>query len=705
MSTPSITSATRPAAFDDYSPRTPLSERTARLIRGNTADPAWSRPSLLVITLLASILTVWGLTRNGYANVYYSEAVQAASHSWKALVTNAEDLSGFVSLDKGPLSIWMMGLSGRIFGFSSLSMLLPNAACGVASVLVLHNVVKRTLGHRAAVLAALMLALSPVAVAVSRFNNPDALLVLTVVCAAWALVRALESGRTRDAMLSGALVGLAFNTKMLEAYLVVPGLALALMVAGQGSVLRRVGQLLAAGAAMALVSFAWFTTMMLLPSADRPWVGDTQHNSWFELILGANGLSRVSGSGGGPGGGGGFGGSAGALRLFNSAVGAQIAWLLPLAAVGLVTGLWLRRRAPRTDPHRTAYLLWGTWALVSFAIFSFSSGIFHPYYTSLLAPAVAVLCAGGLVSLWDARRSSWAGLVLTGAIAATGALSFVLLERTPGFLPALRWLILGAAALSVAAPMILRLAVPAIRRRLLGVVTAVGLAGVLAGPGAYAIATVGHPTTGSNPLGGPSSISHGGPGSPGGLPGRGRGFAGSPPPGLLFGGGPNGGPNGGPPPGASASNGSRGFPALGNGLSAPGSGPGGGPGSGGRGTSKELLSYLQAHRGTAKYLVAATGSQTAGAIALATNQPVVTIGGFMGGDPAPTATQLAALARSGQLRYVLLDGRGGPGFGGARTGSSALARWVTSHGTAVNYSSSGKAVGGGQVLYELTKVN
>ncbi len=722
MSTPSIASPARPAT--DHSLRARAYARAARSIRGDTADPSWSRPALLAVTALASLLSGWGLTRNGYANVYYSEAVQAASHSWRAMLTNAEDLSGFVSLDKGPLSLWMMGLSGRVFGFGSLSMLLPNAACGVASVVVLHNLVKRTLGHRAAVLAALMLALSPVAVAVSRFNNPDALLMLSVVCAAWALVRALESGRTHHVMLSGAFVGLAFNTKMLEAYLVAPALALAFAVAGRGSVRRRLGQLTAAGAAMALVSFAWFATMMAIPSAERPWVGDTLHDSWFELIFGANGLSRVSGSGAGPAGSGGFGGSPGALRLFNSAVGAQIAWLLPLATVGLLAGLWLRRGTPRGDVERAAYLLWGTWALVAVAIFSFSSGIFHPYYTSLLAPAVAVLCAGGLVSLWDARRSRWATLVLASTLLATGALSFVLLGRTPGFVPALRWLIVGSVVVFAAGVVALRIGTPALRGRLVGVVAAAGIAGVLAGPGAYAIATAGHRTTGSNPLGGPTSVSQGGPGfgagGRSGLPG-GLGSAGGNPRGLqLF--GP---PTGGRPPGygargpvtggGSATGSAGGFPAPGNGpVSAGGSTlPGGGRGplanSGnpppdfGGGASKTLLSYLKTHRGSAKYLVAATGSQTAGAIALASNQPVVTIGGFMGSDPAPTIAQLAALVQSGQLRYALIGARGDRGLGGPRSGSTTLTQWVRSHGTPVDYSGAGKTTSGGQTLYALTQ--
>ncbi len=418
MSTPSISAPSRiPNDLDGLAGRARASER--RLVRGREADPVWSRPALWLVALLAGVLTLWGLTRSGYANTYYAEAAQAASRNWTAWLTNALDSSGAESLDKGPLSNMLMGLSGRLLGFSSFSMLLSEALCGVGAVLVLHNTVKRTLGHRAAILAALMLALTPIFVAMSRYNNPDALLVLLEVTAAWALVRALQSGRTREVLLCGVLVGLAFNVKMLQAYLIVPALAAALLLAGQGSVRRRVGQLLAGGFAMLVVSFAWYGTMMLIPAADRPWVGDTTDNSWFSLIFGANGFGRVSGEGGGvgPGGGGAtFGGAAGPGRLFNSIVGGQIAWLLPLAAVGLALGLWTRRRAPRTDRARSAYVLWGLWAVVSWAVFSFSKGVFHPYYTTALAPAVAVLASGGLIELWERARGSTAWTVALGVV-------------------------------------------------------------------------------------------------------------------------------------------------------------------------------------------------------------------------------------------------------------------------------------------------
>ena len=239
MSTPSISAPTRMPSDLDRLARRARGFELRRLVRGREADPAWARPLLWLVALLAGALTFWGLTRSGYANTYYAEAAQAASHSWKAWLTNAIDTSGSDSLDKGPLSNMLMGLSGRLFGFSSFSMLAPEALCGVGAVLVLHNTVKRTLGHRAAILAALMLALTPIFVAMSRFNNPDALLVLLEVAAAWALVRALQSGRTRDVLLCGVFVGLAFNVKMLQAYLIVPGLAATLLIAGQGSLRRR----------------------------------------------------------------------------------------------------------------------------------------------------------------------------------------------------------------------------------------------------------------------------------------------------------------------------------------------------------------------------------------------------------------------------------------------------------------------------------
>ncbi len=700
MSDQALALPTHPALADS------ARERLRALLRGRPADPPWSRPALLGVALLAAVLMLWGLTVNGYANTYYASAVYADSHSWSAFLYNALDLSRYVSIDKTPLSIWMMALSARVFGFSSFAMLLPDALCGVASVVVLHDTVRRTLGPRAAILAALMLALTPVTVLMSRFNNPDALLVLLLVCSAWATVRAIETGRTRHLLLAGLLVGLAFNTKMLQAYLVLPALAVAYLYAGPGRVRRRLVQLVGAGALTFAVSAAWVGAMMLVPAAQRPYVGDTLHNSWWELVFEANGLNRVGSSGvGGVGGPGGFGGGQGVLRLLDAQGGGQIAWLLPLAALGLLVGLWVRRRAPRTDPARATYVLWGLWALVHVAVFSLALTLFHPYYTSALAPAVAVLAAGGLLALWDrVRVSRLAAATLALALVATALLSSTLLDRTPSFVPWLRWLV-PAVAFGCAAAILVW------RARPLALVLPLALAAVLAGPVAYSLATVGRSVGGGNPKAGPAAVESG----LGGVPGGGGG--------ALAGGFPGAGaprPFGGARGVASSRPpGGLGLPRVTTGGGAAGAGGfgrvagAGGPGGAGQ-VSKRLVAYLEAHRDGAKYLVAADGSMTAAPLILATHQLVVTVGGFSGQDPAPTATQLEQLVSSGQLRYVYgfggassaggppgggLPGGGAPagggtpggglpsapgGLGGSASGARALQTWVTAHCKAVS---------------------
>ncbi|HEX5308648.1 MAG TPA: glycosyltransferase family 39 protein [Solirubrobacteraceae bacterium] len=687
------------------------------------------------IALASALLSFWGLTRSGFANTYYAEAAQAASRSWSAWLTNATDASLSVSLDKGPLPNMMLGLSGRLFGFSSFSLLLPEALCGVGAVLLLYDAVRRTLGRRVALLAAAMLALTPIFVAMSRFDNPDALLVLLEVGAAWALVRALQSGRTAHVLLCGALVGLAFNVKMLQAYLIVPGLAAALLLAGQGSVRRRLEQLIAGAGAMLAVSFAWYGTTMLVPASSRPWVGDTTDNSWFSLIFGANGFGRVSGEGAGPAGGGvpggggpggatGFGGSAGLTRLFNDIVGGQIAWLLPLAALGLALGLWTLRRAPRADLGRAAYVLWGGWALVSWLVFSLAEGIFHPYYTTALAPAVAVLAAGGLALMWERARSSSAWTVaLAAALVGTVALAAALLGRTGGVPDFLGPLAIVLALAAAGGLVLVRLA-PATRRpALLAGAVVAGLAAVLAGPAAYSIATTGRALSGGNPLAGPRQVEQAsGPVGPGtgrngafALAARGGGApasAGAPalggPAGSLPGARPGlGGPAGpslGARPGLGAPPGLGGPSRLGlpPGLGGPGVRAAGGAGPGGGQVSAALVHYLQAHRGSAKYVVAAEGSMTAGSIAVQSKDEAIDMGGFTGSDPAPSLSKLQALIRSGQLHYVLL-GASGNGAPGPRQAAGAAAvvttrdAWVRSHGSVVH--ATGLGAGGGTLYY------
>jgi len=556
-------------------------------------DPAWSRPALIAVALLAAGLMLVELTRNGYGNTYYAAGALAASRSWTALFTNAADLGGYVSLDKGPVSDWAMGLSSRVFGFGSFSVLLPNALAGVATVIVLHDAVRRAFGHQIAIVAALMMALTPVAVLVGRYDSPDAMLLLLLVCAAWSMTRALQSGRTRDLLLCGAFVGLAFNTKMLEAYIVLPGLALAFLAAGHGPRRRRLAQAGAAAGVMLLVSLAWFASMMLVPAGERPYVGDSNGNSWFQLILGGNGVKRVAGSGNT------FGSDfpGRLLRLFSHHIGGQIAWLLPLALAGLVLGLRTTWSSRRKAPAFGAYLLWGGWGLVGYVVFSLSVGLFHAYYTSLLAPAVATLAAALLVTLWRAARGSpSAAFALAIVLAGSATLSFVLLAHAGGFLPWLRWVVFVCGCLAGAAVIVAHLHARlggAVRIALGSGAAAVAL---LAGPAAYSIATVARAQTGYDPIAGPAVIES----RP--VPHRAR------------------------PEELSAAQ-----------------------------SLTVLIPYLLAHRDRARFLVAATDARTAAPIALVTRQPVITVGGFAGGDPTPTAVALERLVRSGQLRYVLLD--------------------------------------------------
>ncbi|HEY6890278.1 MAG TPA: glycosyltransferase family 39 protein, partial [Solirubrobacter sp.] len=424
--------------------------------------PGWVKVSFVAVLVLAAALCLWNLTISGYSNEYYAAAARAGSESWKAWFFGAIDPGSFITVDKPPLSLWLMGLSARVFGFSSFSILLPQALCTIAAVALLFATVRRVAGDAAGLIAALALALTPITIAIGRVNNPDALLVLLLITSAWFTVRALETGRGKHLALAGAVVGLAFMTKMLQGWMVVPALGAAYLWAGKPALLVRVRQLAVAFAVMVAVSAAWPLAVTLWPGS-KPYIGGSTDGSPWNLIFGYNGFGRIFGEGGGMGGGGGptFGGSAGLLRMFNTEVGAQIAWLLPLAGVALVFGLWTTRRAARTDLRRAGLVLFGVWALVHVLVFSTQQGIFHPYYVSALAPAVAALAGIGLVALWSAARESWAGAALLAAtIAGTAWLAVSLLDRTADFAPWLRVAIPVAAAAAALGTVALRRGAP-----------------------------------------------------------------------------------------------------------------------------------------------------------------------------------------------------------------------------------------------------
>jgi 4-amino-4-deoxy-L-arabinose transferase-like glycosyltransferase len=679
-------------------PSRPLGLSARALVRGRAEDPAWVRPALIAVVVLTALLCLWDITISGYGNAYYAAAAKAGSVSWKAWFFGSLDPGSFITVDKPPLSLWVLGLSVRVFGFSSASLLVPQALMTIASVALLYATVRRAFAARvggvfsapafapaAGLLAAAGLALTPVVVALGRFDDPDALLVLLFVGAAYLFVRALESGATKWLVWAGVVVGLAFMTKMLQGWMIVPALVAAYLLAGPPPLGRRLWQLGLFGAVMVAVSAAWPVAVSVWPGA-KPYVGGSTDGSVWDLIFGYNGFGRIFGGDGGPGGGGGptFGGQSGLLRMFNDQVGAQVAWLLPVAAVGLIAGLWLTRRAPRTDRVRAAWVLFGLWAVVHVVVFSGQEGIFHPYYVSASAPAVAALAGAGEVMLWRWSARSIAGLVaLDLALLATAVVALVLLRRADYA----SWLLAAVpavAAMTVFGITWLRLDGGQSRRPLAAAVVA-GVLALLAAPAAYSVATTGHALAGGNLLGGPTQVSQGGFGGPAAGGPRGGGLRGAPPAGTAA--GASGPTSGAPPFGRGAGSGSPGAPPAGG---------FGGPGA--SAADSALVNFLTAHQGSAKYLVAATGSQATAPIIIATGKPVVTIGGFNGGDNAPTVTQLAQLVRSGQLRYVLVGGGGAPGGGpGGGSDQQAIQAWVRQHGTAVT----GLTSGGG-TLYRVS---
>ncbi len=656
-----MTAVTRDAS----TPHTRFRINLRELVRSREGESPWALPALLGVTGLAIALYIWNLSISGYANTYYSAAALAASKSWSAFFFGSFDPANFITVDKPPLAIMVMGLSVRLFGLSSWSILLPQALEGALTVAILFLAVRRSFGPLAALIAGLVMALTPAAVLIFRFNNPDALLVLLLVAAAWALLHALDDGSLRWTAVAAAFVGLAFLTKYLQAYLVLPGFALVYGFTADTTLRRRVTGLFAAAITVVVTSGWWVAVVQLIPAASRPFIGGSTTGSPLDLIFGYDGLGRLFGRTGPGGGVGGFGGTAGLFRLFNADFFGEIAWLLPLALALLLLGIWLRRHAPATDRGFAGYLLWGSWFVMTAAVFSFMSGVIHSYYAVALAPAVAALVGAGVADLWARRSRGWLAPAALGlAFVASAWWGWQLLSRTPDFAPFVGPLAVVLAA--TAAAVLLLGSVPRLSPvlgRFSGPALALGLSALLLAPAAYASATLGTSYGGGDP--------HPGPGAAG----------------TRFGAAGHPGAFGGPADGGS------GVPFGGGTLPAP-AGTFGLPGGGGADSalaSTALDSYLVAHRGSATWIVAINSAQDAGSIELATGLPVMAMGGFTGSDPVPTLAQLQQYIASGRLRYVIVGGAGGfGGPGGFDSLSSERIAWVTSACKVVDDAGSGR---------------
>ncbi|MFF0544689.1 glycosyltransferase family 39 protein [Nocardia thailandica] len=665
----------------------------------------WEYPALAAVLIGTAVSYLVNLSANGWANAFYAAAVQAGSRSWKAAFFGSSDAANSITVDKPPASLWVMELSVRLFGLDSWAMLVPQVLMAVATAALLWATVRRPFGPVGGVAAALVFAVTPVVTVMFRFNNPDALLVLLMVAAAWATTRAIADGRWRWLVLTGVFVGLGFLTKQLQVLLVVPPLALAYLVAGPPRLGKRLAQLVAAAAAMVASAGWWLLTVELWPADSRPWIGGSHENSIIELTLGYNGLGRLNGNergsvvpggdlpgGGGGGGGGGMWGSTGITRLFEPAQGGQIAWLLPGALVALVAGLVLCGRAARTDARRGALVLWGGWLLVTGLVFSYMAGIFHAYYTVALAPAVAALIGAGVALFVSARDRLWVRLSAALALGATTATAWILLSRTASFVPWLRWVILAIGVLVTIA-----IAFPLTRRAFAAVALAAAFVG-LSGPIAYSVQTIGTGHAGAMPSAGPNAGGmHGFP-RPGG-DGRGTDARGDGGTRQGDGGGnsPFGGPGGGTMPGGGTAPGGTapGGPAMPGGAAGPGDGRemGGMGGLLNAGTpSARVTALIEADSDSYTWVAAAVGANNAAGYQLATEDPVMPIGGFNGSDPSPTLEQFQRYVAEGRIHYFI--GGGGGMRGGENSTSSAITAWVTATFTAREVD--------GATLYDLT---
>ncbi|GHO94684.1 hypothetical protein KSF_047320 [Reticulibacter mediterranei] len=700
----------------------------------SSATRPWHRWALGAILVLSAFLNYYRLNQTGYNNSYYAAGVKSMTMSWHNFFFVSFDPGGFVTIDKPPLGFWIQVASAKLFGFSGWSILFPEALAGVLAVAVLYILVRRSFGPIAGMIAALVLAVTPVSVATQRNNTIDSLLVFTLLLSAWALIRAMETRRLRWLLLCALGIGLGFNIKMMEAYLVVPAFGLVYLLGSSHGWVKRILHLALALVLMLVVSFSWIVAVDLTPASQRPYVGSTQDNSELSLAIGYNGVQRLlgmrfgpgggggnrtarneqnaarqqatsqataqstptqpnggtppqvgqppnNGGPGGPGGGGMFGtGQAGLLRLFTQGeLSGQIAWMLLLAFIGLVVACWQERVRLPLSKQQQALVLWGLWLLTTYGFFSVA-GFFHPYYLITMGPPIAALVGIGLVTLWkEYQHTGWRGWLLPLALLATAAVQVYLLLGYPTQSNILTPIVLTLSALVAVilgtAHLFEGIRVPSLTRT----ATTIGLLAVLIAPTTWAAITI---MGGGQdlPSAGPSGGMFGGGGQR--AFGRAIGRYGTE---NRQGNTQQGERQQGMPP----ANGAPNF--------------GGGPSSS---SNNKLQEYLLANQGNTRFLVAVPSSQTADSLILNTGKPVMALGGFTGSDPILDAQKVTTLVSNGTVRFFLLSGgrsnqqssnqqsaqsgnntnqqqqqqqQFGGGLGGPGGQQSSVTEWVTTH--------------------------
>jgi 4-amino-4-deoxy-L-arabinose transferase-like glycosyltransferase len=608
----------------------------------------WNRIGLAALLTATAVAYLWNITVNGMGNQFYAGAAQAGSTNWEALLFGSVDSHNFITVDKPPASQWVMGLSGQIFGFSSASMLIPQALMAVAAVALLYGTVRRISGPRAGLLAGAALALTPVAALMFRYNKPDAVMVLLMTAGAYCTVRALERASARWIALAGVALGFAFLAKMLEGLMVMPAIGLVYLVAAPTPLRRRLLHLLGALVAFVVAS-GWFVLLTLLwPASSRPYIAGSTDNNFMNLVLGYNGFARVLGRnhqgfapshviGNSAGaqvqvwqnhrGGFGFGDQTQGLpRLFSGEFGFEIGWLIPAALLAMVLVLAYRWRAPRTDLVRAGAILFGGWLLVDGLVLSFMHGTIHPYYSLSVAPAVAGMFSIGVREMWR-HRASWFGRSgLVAMVLATSVWSWWILGRNGDWYPPLRWTILAVTV--VASVVLLASLTSSTRSRYAHAALTLGLIGALAGPTAYVLATLEHSHNGGMAMVGPATDGQGG--------------------------------------------------GFGQGADNP-----------------QLDAILRATH--TDWSAAVARSSTAAGLELSTNTAVMAIGGFLGTDPVPTLSEFQDDVAQHRVTYFILPNSGSDRWAGGEFGGAAhadITSWVTAHFTPIKV--------GADTVYDLT---
>lgn len=611
---------------------------------------------IVAVVALAAVLRLVNLAALGYVNHYYTAGVASMLQSWHNFFFVAAEPGGAVSIDKPPVGLWLQALSAYFLGVNGPAMVLPEALCGLLSIVVLYYLVRRSLGMAAGLLAALALALTPIVVATDRNNTMDSSLILVLLLAAWAFFKATETGRLRHLLVGAVLVGIGFNIKMLQAYLVLPALYALYFLGSRTAWWRKAAYLALTTAVLLAVSLSWAAMVELTPADQRPYVGSSGNNSVFNLMVGYNGLQRLTGGRGaagnppgsapppasgrpspgglprtGPGGnlpvqgppgrgnaqgsvrptGRGFPGTgqAGVLRLFTPPLSKEVSWLLPFGLFAIVLLVFRQRpRWPLAPKHQVA-VLWGGWLLTGGVFFSIA-GFFHEYYLSMLAAPLAALAGAGVVDLWRLReRRPWLALGLFLLAAAT-TLSLQLLTATT-YVGWAGWLVIPLVLLGIGAVL---LSLPARGRKLMALAGTVCVAAaMLVIPGVWSALTMLNPSNNQS------------------LP--------------------------------SAYSGQSSGPAN----------------SGDLQVNRALLTYLQANTRDIAYLLAVPSSMQGADYVIATGRPVLYLGGFMGQDEVVTVAEMAGMVAAGELRFVYWSSGDGRGL----ENRSDISDWVTANCTAV----------------------